>query len=99
MVKLTNKDYLSILQFYKQKIPKQKTRKQKTRKRIKGKNLLKKQVETILNSKLCRCIKKLQPIYNSKSVGICTKSVFNNKGLIRGKFKCGKRRTIKFRKN
>ena len=66
----------------------------------KSKRLLKKQAENIMSEKLCRCLKKVQmkPIPEVKAIGICTKTIFNNKGLTRGKFKCLKNRTLKFRR-
>jgi len=82
---LTNKDYASILNFYKMKIPK-------------SKRLLKKQAEQIMSEKLCRCIKKVDVKNEAKSIGICTKTIFVNKGYTRGKFTCKKNRTVKFRR-
>ncbi len=82
---LTNKDYASILNFYKMKIPK-------------SKRLLKKQAEEIMSQKLCRCIKKVDVKNEAKSIGICTKTIFVNKGYTRGKFTCKKNRTVKFRR-
>ena len=82
---LTNKDYISILNFYKMKIPK-------------SKRLLKKQAEEIMAEKLCRCIKKVDVKNEPKSIGICSKSIFVNKGYTRGKFTCKKIRTVKFRR-
>ena len=86
---LKNKDYISILRFYKINIPK-------------SKRLLKQQAENILSEKLCRCIKKVEPEYapdTNKSIGICTNSIFNRKNLKRGKFKCKGKRSVKFQKN
>jgi hypothetical protein len=82
---LTNKDYVSILKFYKLKIPK-------------SKRLLKINAEKIMSQKLCKCIKKLDPVDESKSIGICTKTIFGKKGFTRGKFKCTKKQSIEFRK-
>ncbi len=87
-IELTNEDYVNILTFYKMNIPK-------------SKRLLKKQAEHIMSEKLCKCIKAVQkksgkPL-EGKSIGICTKTIFNNKGFTRGKFKCKKNRTVKFR--
>ncbi len=73
---LTKKDYISILNYYKTSIP-------KTR------YLLKKKAENLLGEKLCRCIKKIGE--EPRSIGICTKAVFKNKGLSRGKFTCKKK--------
>jgi hypothetical protein len=82
---LTNKDYVSILKFYKFKIPK-------------SKRLLKFNAEKIMSQKLCKCIKKLDPVNESKSIGICTKTIFGKKGFSRGKFQCTKKQTVEFRK-
>ena len=79
---LTKKDYISILKFYKQPIPK-------------SLRLLQKQAEQIMAQKLCKCIKKIDPINESKSIGICTKTIFNNKGYSRGQFQCKKKQSVK----
>ena len=76
-MRLTNKDYVSILKYYNKPIPKSQT-------------MLKKQAESIMNLKLCKCIKKIDPVNEAKSIGICTKTIFNNKGFTRGEFKCDK---------
>lgn len=83
--KLTNKDYISILTYYKIAIPK-------------SKKMLKKQAEDIMAEKLCRCIKKVDvQIKNEpKSIGICSKTLFTNRGYSRSKFTCRKNRTVKF---
>ncbi len=82
---LTNKDYISILKLYDIKIPR-------------SRRLLKKQAEHIMAKKLCKCIKKLDNIHESKSIGICTKTIFNNKGYSRGKFSCRKKQQVKIKK-
>jgi hypothetical protein len=82
---LKNKDYINILKFYKMNIPK-------------SKRLLKQQAENILNDKLCRCIKKLEPDNEQKSIAICSKSIFSNKNLKHGKFTCKGKRSIKIQK-
>ena len=82
---LTKKDYISILKFYKQPIPK-------------SLRLLQKQAEQIMAQKLCKCIKKIDPENEAKSIGICTKTIFNSKGYTRGKFQCKKKQSVKFRK-
>lgn len=74
-----------ILKFYNKPIPN-------------SKRLLQKHAEKILAEKLCRCIKKLEPINEARSIGICTKTIFNNKGYTRGKFSCVKRQHVTFRK-
>lgn len=85
MSELTINDYKHILAFYKKPIPK-------------SKRLMKLQAERILTSKLCRCIKKIDKVNESRSIGICTKTVINNKGFIRGKFTCKKKQVIKLLK-
>jgi hypothetical protein len=82
---ITNDDYIKILNYYKISIPK-------------SKRLLKLQAEKILAEKLCRCIKKIEPVNEARSIGICTKTIFNRKGLTRGKFECKKNRKVTFRK-
>ena len=82
---LTNKDYISILKFYNLRIPK-------------SKRLLSIQAEKIMAEKLCKCIKKIDPENETKSIGICTKTIFNNKGYTRGNFQCKKKQSVKFRK-
>jgi hypothetical protein len=97
---LTSKDYMDILSFYKLTIPK-------------SKRLIKKKAENIISDKLCRCIKTVQKkltnnkintnnntntkLSETKAIGICSKTIFNNKGFTRGQFKCKKNRTVKFR--
>lgn len=80
-LQLTNKDYVNILKFYKKNIPK-------------SKRILKMTAEKILNDKLCKCIKKVDPGDESKSIAICTSAIFNRKGIKRGKFTCKKKRTL-----
>jgi len=82
---VTNKDYISILNYYKLNIPKSKI-------------LIKKQAEKIMAEKLCKCIKKIDKQNEAKSIGICTKTIFNRKGYTRGQFQCKKKQTVKFRK-
>ena len=79
--KLTRLDYINILHFYKKKIPQ-------------SDRIIALQAEHILAGKLCRCIKKLGPTNEARSIGICTKSVINNKGYKRGAFSCKKKQHI-----
>ena len=81
MTNLTNNDYKKILEFYKLSIPK-------------SKRLLKFKAEKIITSKLCKCIKKVDKVNEARSIGICTKTVINNKGFTRGKFTCKKKQSI-----
>lgn len=82
---LTNGDYIKILNYYKLEIPG-------------SKEQIKDEATKILGEKLCRCIKKLDPANEARSIGICTKSIFGRKGLTRGKFKCKGKRQLTFRK-
>ena len=83
--KMNNSDYKNILDYYKIPIPKSKI-------------LLKQIAEKILAEKLCKCIKKVDYHNEAKSIGICTKNIFNKKGLTRGTFKCKKNKMVTFRK-
>ncbi len=85
MNKLSINDYKKILEFYNIPIPK-------------SKKLLKVEAEKIMANKLCRCIKKIDSEFEEKSIGICTKTIFNNKGYTRGKFKCKGKKYVTFRK-
>jgi hypothetical protein len=85
MTNLTKKDYEQILEYYNKPIPK-------------SKKVLKTKAENILRNKLCRCIKKVDPVNEGKSIGICTKTIFNRKGLTHGKFNCKKKSTFKIQK-
>jgi hypothetical protein len=85
MSELTINDYKHILAFYKKPLPK-------------SKRLMKLQAEKILTSKLCRCIKKIDKKNEARSIGICTKTIINNKGFTHGKFTCKKKQGIKLLK-
>ena len=84
--KINNKDYTKILNFYNIEIPK-------------SKKMLKHKANKIISQKLCRCIKKLGVKNEQKSIGICTKSIFNTKGYTRGKFQCKGKQYVTFRKS
>jgi hypothetical protein len=90
MSELTNSDFKTILEYYNQPMPK-------------SARLIKKNAEKIIANKLCKCIKKINTKIKSKnearSIGICTKTIINNKGFSRGKFKCKRNFTIKLKKN
>jgi hypothetical protein len=86
MSELNNNDYKRILEFYNKPLPK-------------SKQLLKKQAEKILANKLCKCIKKVDKKNEARSIGICTKTVINNKGFTRGKFTCKKKESMSIFKN
>lgn len=85
MSELTNNDYKRILEFYKKNIPK-------------SKRLLKIHAEKLLTTKLCRCIKKIDKENEARAIGICTKTIINNKGFTRGKFTCKKKQSINLKK-
>ena len=82
-----NSDYIQILKYYNEPIPK-------------SKRLIQEEAEKILSLKLCRCIKKIDSYAKNepKAIGICTKTIFNRKGLTRGKFKCKGKRYVNFNK-
>ena len=86
---LHSEDYIDILNYYKIPVPK-------------SKRLIQIEAEKILSSKLCKCIKKVKavskPENEARAIGICTKTIFNNKGYTRGKFKCKGKRYVKFNK-
>lgn len=79
-------DYINILKLYKINIPQ-------------SRQLIKKKAEKILNDKLCKCIKKIDPKNEKKSIAICTKTLFNNRGLKRGRFTCTGKRIINITKS
>lgn len=85
MSELTINDYKHILEFYKKPIPK-------------SNRILKKQAEKILTNKLCRCIKKVDKGVEARAIGICTKTIINNKGYKRGKFTCKNKTSIQLSK-
>lgn len=82
---LTKSDYVGILKYYKMDIPITKAN-------------LKKTANKIMNDKLCKCIKKLDPVNEAKSIGICTRTIFNNKGFTRGAFQCKTKRFVNYRR-
>jgi hypothetical protein len=82
---LTDEDYKSILKYYNINIPK-------------SRRLLKQKAEGIMAQKLCKCIKKIDPENEAKSIGICTKTIINNKGFSRGTFSCKKKQSIKLKR-
>jgi hypothetical protein len=85
MSELNDNDYKLILDYYKKDIPK-------------SKRLLRLNAEKILAEKLCRCIKKIEPKNEQRSVGICTKAVINRKGFTRGNFTCRNKKSITIKK-
>ena len=85
MDEISDNDYEKILKYYNKPIPKSKI-------------ILKIEAEQILATKLCRCIKKIDTNFEAMSIGICTKTIFNNIGYTRGKFKCKGKKFVTFRK-
>ena len=89
MKELTTNDYKQILEYYDKLVPK-------------SARLIKAAADKILAQKLCRCIKKVEKKVKSASegraIGICTKTIFNSKGITRGKFKCKGKQSVKTRK-
>ena len=86
MSHLTMADYKNILEFYNKPLPK-------------SKRLLKLQAERILANKLCRCIKRVDKQNEPRAIGVCTKTIINNKGYKRGKFACKNTPKISLSKN
>ena len=74
---LTIKEYIDILQYYNVSVPAKS-------------HDIKEKAEKIITTKLCGCINKLNQknMNNTKSIGVCTKSVVNNKGFSIESFKC-----------
>ena len=83
---LNNNDYKKILIYYQLPIPK-------------SSRLLRKNAEDIISQKLCSCIKKVDATNEQKSIGICTKTVINRKGMKRGKFNCKGKKYITIKKS
>jgi hypothetical protein len=83
---ITKKDNINILNYYNESIPD-------------NNKQLKEKAENILNKKLCSCIKKVneQTKDEFRSIGICTKTIFNKRNMKRGKFTCKKTRKPQFK--
>lgn len=84
-IKLSNSDYIKILQYYDIMIPPTAV-------------ATKQKAEKIMAQKLCACIKKVSPTNEEKSIGVCTRTVFKRKGLNRHNFECKKKRFVEFSK-
>jgi hypothetical protein len=78
---LNKKDYTKILKYYNLPIPKSTSN-------------MKKQAEEVLALKLCRCIKKVSPSNEAKAIGVCTRTIFERKKLMRGPFTCKRGRSV-----
>ena len=89
MFHLTNNDYIKILKYYNINIPKKKI-KTKSKKQIIDNKKLKNIAEDILATKLCRCIKSVDPQKKDekRAITVCTNSVFKKKGLSYQNFSC-----------
>ena len=85
MSNLNIHDYIKILEYYNEPIPK-------------SNRIAKLNSEKILSTKLCRCIKKVDKKNENRAIGICTKTIFNRKGYTRGKFKCKGKSCVIFNK-
>jgi hypothetical protein len=90
-MKLKLIDYKTVLEHYNQSIPTNNIQ-------------IKEKAEKLLSKKLCQCIKKVQgKIGNEPSaIGICTRTIFKNRGLKREQFTCRNKYTVnmtKTRKN
>jgi hypothetical protein len=86
MSELNINDFKQILEYYGEPIPK-------------SNRLTKAAAETLLASKLCRCIKKIGGNDEQKAIGICTKTILNRRGYTRGNLKCRGSPTIKLKRN
>ena len=83
MSSLSTRDYKAILRFYDIDYSRMKNKQVKII------------AENALATKLCRCIKKVDPKDESRSIGICTDSVFGKKGLAIHGFTCKKKPRLK----
>lgn len=73
--KLKSEDYKRILEVYNLPVPPKMAERRNSAKKT-------------LSSKFCRCIKKVDPNNEGRSIGICTNSIFNKRGFTRGDFTC-----------
>ena len=82
-MRITKKDYTKILTYYDISV-----KSSDTYKTIQNK------AESILATKLCRCIKNVSPIVSSnesKNIAICNSTILNKKGLKSTRFTCKKK--------
>ena len=77
-MELSQKDYITILKFYKIKTTGLK------------KDKIKEKAENILADKLCRCIKKVDVSGKDepRAIAVCTKAVLHRKGVKANSFRC-----------
>ena len=75
---LTHKDYLDIIKFYKIDVSNMNNKQ------------IKQKAENILANKLCRCIKKVDPLITNEqnAIALCRKTVLFNKNIINYGFRC-----------
>jgi hypothetical protein len=87
-MRITKKDYMKILKYYNISVGSNDTYKS-----------IQNKAESILATKLCRCIKAVNPTTSneSKNIAICTTSILNQRGLKSTRFTCKK--NIGFTKN
>lgn len=83
MSSLSTRDYKAILRFYDIDYSRMKNKQVKSI------------AENALATKLCRCIKKVDPKDEARSIGICTDSVVGKKGLAIHGFTCKKKPRLK----
>jgi hypothetical protein len=81
-MKITKKDYMKVLKYYNVNMDDKSSFKS-----------VQDAAEDILASKLCRCIKKINPTEKneSKNIALCTNSILKKRGLKASKFTCKKR--------
>lgn len=81
---LRKKDYVEILNFYQVPIPQTKPQ-------------MKRQVDSLLAKKFCKCYNKLKPMYQNRAIGACTRSVYNLKRYTRKlRFQCLNERNVNY---
>lgn len=83
MSNISIRDYKAILRFYDIDYSRMKSKQ------------IKIIAENALVTKLCRCIKKVDPKNKARSIGICTDSVVRKKGLAIHGFTCKKKPRLK----
>ena len=81
-MKITKKDYMKILKYYNINIEPKASFKS-----------VQDAAEDILATKMCRCIKKINPTEKneSKNIALCTSSVLKKKGIKPTRFTCKKK--------
>lgn len=84
-MKITKKDYMKILKYYKVDMGEKSSFKS-----------VQDAAEDILATKLCRCIKKINPTEKneSKNIALCTNSILKKKGIKPSRFTCKKKSTF-----